>query len=247
MAIGPQQQRTVYYEAGPMPGPSHLVDQSMQLQQQQQPVPIIDFQEVPYSEGASWCSISYHEFDQRLGEKYQPSSFTVSVDGFTHPACSDRYCIGGLSNVNRNEFTEWVRRRIGRGVKLTYVDGEVYVECLSDASIFVSCPMMGLEEGKEYQERVSKVTHGSSVRVFNNSQFSRLLSSAATKGFEAVYKLTNYCTFRVSFVKGWGRNYKRQTILNAPSWVEVQLNGPLLWIDKVLRQMKPPQGCGSTS
>lgn len=141
--------------------------------------------------------------------------------------------------MNRNEQTELVRRRIGKGVKFTYVDGEVYVECLCSSSIFVSSPML--------QDCVSKVTNGSSIRVFSNAQFSKLLSDAVSKGFEEVYKLTNYCTFRVSFVKGWGRNYKRQTILNTPCWVEAQLNGPLLWIDEVLRQMRPPQGCGSTS
>lgn len=245
VGVGVTHPQAAYY-GEPIAGPSHsVVGPAMQPQQ---PVPTIDFQDVPYAEGSSWCSISYHEYDQRVGEKYQPSSLTVSVDGYTHPMCSDRFCIGGLSNVNRNEFTEWVRRRIGKGVKFTYVDGEVHVECLCDSSIFVSSPMLGMEEGKDTpQERVSKVTHGGSIRVFSNPQFSKLLSSAVSKGFEAVYKLTSYCTFRVSFVKGWGRSYKRQTILNTPCWVEVQLNGPLQWIDKVLRQMRPPQGCGSTS
>lgn len=208
----------------------------------------LDFTEIPFTDGLNWCSVSYHEYDTRVGEKYHPNCFCFSVDGYTHPMCSDRFCIGGISNINRNSFTEWVRRRIGRGVRFTYVDGEVYVECLSDSSIFVSTPMLGIEEGKDNVDRVTKITHGASVKVFSTPQFSKLLSNAAPQGFEAVYKLTGYCSFRVSFVKGWGRNYKRQSILKAPCWVEVQLNGPLQWIDKVLRQMRPPsQGCGSTS
>lgn len=221
-------------------GTSRPIDQSAPIS--------IDFAEVRFAEGKNWCSISYHEFGQRVGEKYKPNSYTISVDGYTHPRCSNRFCLGGLSNVNRNETTEWARRRIGKGVKLTYVDGEVYVECLCEASIFVASPMMFLgDSGDGTSEGVMKVVEGSSVKVFSTPQFSKLLSDAVPKGFEAVYKLTNYCTFRISFVKGWGKNYKRQTILSTPCWVEVQLNGPLQWIDKVLRQMRPPQGCGSTS
>lgn len=208
---------------------------------------MIDIQEVPYTEGAYWCSISYHEYDQRIGEKYHSNCRVVSVDGYTQPMCSDRFCIGGISNVNRNQFTEWVRRRIGRGVRFTYVDGEVYVEGLSESSIFVSNPLQTEEDGENLCEHVSKLTQGCSARVFSTQMFSKVLSDAVAKGFEAVYKLTNCCVIRVSFVKGWGRNYKRQSIFNTPCWVEVQLNGPLQWIDKVLRQMRPPTGCGSTS
>lgn len=231
--LSPLYRQSVYNQ--PVAGSSRNHDpQPMQEQ------PAENFQKIRFVEDPCWCSISYHEFDQSIGAKYQTSHFTVCVDGYTHPNCSDRFCIGGLSNVNRNDQTVMVRRKVGKGVKLTYVDGEVFVECLSDASIFISTPII--------QDSVSKITHGSSMKVFTNALFSKLLSDAVSRGFEDVYKLTNYCTFRVSFVKGWGRNYKRQTIMNTPCWVEVQLNGPLLWIDEVLRQMRPPQGgCGSTS
>lgn len=209
--------------------------------------PIIDIQEVPYTEGTFWCSISYHEYYQRIGEKYHSNCRIVCVDGYTQPMCSDRFCIGGISNINRDQFTEWVRRRIGRGVRFSYVDGEVYVEGLSESSIFVSNPLLIDETEDKLIDNVSKLTQGCSAKVFSTQEFSKLLTEAVTKGFEAVYKLTNCCVVRVSFVKGWGKNYKRQSIFNTPCWVEVQLNGPLQWIDKVLRQMRPPTGCGSTS
>lgn len=209
---------------------------------------MIDIQEVPYIEGTSWCSISYHEYDQRIGDKFHSNCWrVVSVDGYTQPLCTDRFCIGGISNINRNQFTEWVRRRIGRGVRLTYVDGEVYVEGLSEASVYVSSPLLAEEHGEVIKEHVSKLTHGCSAKVFSTQDFQKLLASAVSKGFEAVYKLTRACVIRVSFVKGWGPKYKRNLIYHTPCWVEVQLNGPLQWIDKVLRQMRPPTGCGSTS
>ena len=57
---------------------------------------------------------------------------SLKIDLFTV-----RFCLGQLSNVNRNSTIENTRRHIGKGVHLYYVGGEVYAECLSDSAIFV--------------------------------------------------------------------------------------------------------------
>merc|ERR1711892_1041048 len=162
---------------------------------------------VPYSEPIYWASIAYYELNSRVGEVYHANNHSVIIDGFTNPSNknNNRFCLGQLSNVNRNSTIENTRRHIGKGVHLYYVGGEVYAECLSDSAIFV-------------QSRNCNYHHG----------------------FEAVYELTKMCTIRMSFVKGWGAEYHRQDVTSTPCWIEIHLNGPLQWLDKVITQMGSP-------
>ena len=94
---------------------------------------------VPYQEPLYWSSIAYYELNSRVGEVYHANNHSVIIDGFTNPSNKNnkRFCLGQLSNVNRNSTIENTRRHIGKGVHLYYVGGEVYAECLSDSAIFV--------------------------------------------------------------------------------------------------------------
>lgn len=69
-----------------------------------------------YEEPKHWCSIVYYELNNRVGEAFHASSTSVLVDGFTDPSNNrNRFCLGLLSNVNRNSTIENTRRHIGKG------------------------------------------------------------------------------------------------------------------------------------
>lgn len=74
---------------------------------------LLDVEPVRYTEPTYWCSISYYELGTRVGETFHASVPTITVDGYTDPSSSERFCLGLLSNVNRCNVVETTRRNIG--------------------------------------------------------------------------------------------------------------------------------------
>ncbi|VDM35134.1 unnamed protein product [Hydatigera taeniaeformis] len=159
----------------------------------------------------NWCSVFYYELNNRVGDVFHASKPKFTVDGFTAPSLgTERFSLGGLSHVNRPPQVDMTRRHIGRGLNLLYISGEVFVECLSDAAIFVQSPSCN-RLNNWHPATVVKVPPRCNLRVFDNREFADLLSQSVTRNYETVFSLTHMCFIRISFVKGWGADYRYVT------------------------------------
>lgn len=208
-----------------------------------------NYTSVSYSEPTYWSSVAYYELNCRVGAVFNCNSPQLVVDGFTNPTpgAGDRFCLGQLSNVNRNSTIENTRKHIGKGLGLYYDGEEVHLQCLSNCAIFMQSIMFNITHNFN-ANAVAKVHPGNSLKIFDIRDFRQILESSVSKGYKAVYDLTKLCTVRISFVKGWGSDYHRADATSTPCWIEIHLHGPLQWLDKTLSHMgSPMDNIGSRS
>lgn len=203
---------------------------------------------VPYEETNAWCSIVYHEYDKVYGDVFHSTSHIVTIDCSNFSIAGCHFSLGSIINPDRAEEVIQCRNLIGQGVKLYYFGGEVFIESLSRLnSIFVQSVSCNFRQGWN-PSAVCRVGPNCSLKVFNSQEFAFQLSHSIQLGYEAVFSLTRMCTIRMSFTKGWGMEYRRQTITTTPVWLDIRLNGPLQWLDRVLVQMGSPNTkCTSVS
>ncbi|KAK2179901.1 hypothetical protein NP493_465g02009 [Ridgeia piscesae] len=135
-----------------------------------------------------WCTIAYFELDQQVGETFKvpANCTTVTVDGYTDPSSADRFCIGQLSNVHRTDTSERARLHIGKGVLLDLRgEGDVWIRCLSDHSVFVQSYYLDREAGRAPGDAVHKIYPSAYIKVFDLRQCHRQMQQQAASATAA--------------------------------------------------------------
>ena len=144
------------------------------------------------------------------------------------PSGGDRFCLGRLSNAHRTEAIDRARLRIGGGVILEKMnEGDVWIKCMNERGVFVQSNFLECHSGYAIHRKAF-------VKVFDlhqcyseiQKQAAEAAQTAAVRGTVAKgigVNLRRLSTLRLSFVKGWGPGYRRQSIKETPCWVEITL------------------------
>ena len=166
-----------------------------------------------------WCSLAYWELRQRSGPLYAVR--TPSVHVFESLPQGDGMCLAQIQQPScESDAILRVRDKIGAGLTLSQGQQAVWLYNRSDYPLFVNSPTL---EGPDARVTVvKKVPPGYSLQIFDYA-LSELLE--LTRGEPPTHDGPHdYHSIRISFAKGWGPHYSRQSITSCPCWIEVLLH-----------------------
>lgn len=200
-------------------------------------------------ESSAWASVLYFEYNIRLGPQFPAirTHDTAFVDGFTAPPNPNnnecRFSLGLISNINRKQDSELARRSIGNGISLQrkMINGysEIWIKNNSESSVFVQSATCSLSNNLHPATVIKIPSRYEAVKIFCEHFFVNYLESQKPGGHRRVECVSGLCSFRLSFVKGWGERYRRQTVTACPCWIEIHLHDPWMQLDAVLQEMIP--------
>ncbi|EDW44785.1 GM15202 [Drosophila sechellia] len=164
-----------------------------------------------------WCQIAYWEMAHRVGEFFHAKTNAVNIytDGIVASEV-DSMCLRDLTpagNQIHSEVVPTARHTVGLGVTLSLENGDVWIYNRGNTTIFVDSPTLA-----ENLDRVCKVMPGYCLKAFETNRAELL--SMREQGHHPMGPV-DYFSIKISFGKGWGRDYKRQDIMGCPCWLEV--------------------------
>ncbi|XP_050337579.1 mothers against decapentaplegic homolog 7 isoform X3 [Bactrocera neohumeralis] len=167
----------------------------------------------------SWCQVAYWELNERVGNRCSVHKPFVNIyaDGRGNNNDSQDFCLRDLTadkTTPPREDVECTRQKIGFGLILSQEPDGIWLYNRSMAPVFILSPTLN-----ESLSCVYKVTPGDCLKAFDINRAQSLICSSQFPGAEL--GPVNTRSICISFVKGWGKHYKRQNIMKCPCWLEI--------------------------
>lgn len=166
-----------------------------------------------------WLTLAYWERDKRVGNMYHGYDTTINIYESKSKGHTQGLCLKELHRTcEMNDPTKVVFRNIGEGIQVSLEDGSIWIYNKSTSPVFLNGELLQRLHHTQ-TPRVDKLPSGYGLKVFDCS------ANVASRQDLDKRRDETHC-LRVSFVKGFGRGYKRQTIMNCPCWVEMFFSLP---------------------
>uniref|UniRef100_A0A1I7XIY6 MH2 domain-containing protein n=1 Tax=Heterorhabditis bacteriophora TaxID=37862 RepID=A0A1I7XIY6_HETBA len=123
--------------------------------------------------------------------------------------------------------------------RISFENGRAHLTCLGESPVFVQSPLHAGRFGDDPATvyRLSGAQDANlecrTMEIFDETAFNLRIDQAKLQGYRHVYALQSLCIIRVSFVKGFGKLYRRMRILDTPCWIEVHFVNYLQKLDRV--------------
>ncbi|CAI2351098.1 unnamed protein product [Caenorhabditis sp. 36 PRJEB53466] len=185
-----------------------------------------------------WCKVHYYEFKQRIGNQFDARQNTFTIDGATGNSDEHRLSLSAQPPSKAAKSGQ-VRNLIGSGIKLTYRDGTIMLNVLSNQTTFVQCPYHNYLNGVPIEtvlrlrnDKGEKDANGiwvaeeqATVKLFNLRNFNQMKEHARGLAYKEAYRLLySFCSTRISFIKGFGTNYGGRAAYECASWLELHVS-----------------------
>jgi len=173
----------------------------------------------------TWCRLAYWEERSRVGHQVPISASAVQV--FSHQSRpqpgTDAMCLESLFSLNYKPSLATVRTRekIGLGLIINKDEEGVWCHNRTHVPIFVNSPTLDVPNSRTFN--VFKIPPGFSMQIFNfelSTVYKRMRDPSCYDGPFDPHSV------RLSFAKGWGQNYSRQSVECCPCWLEILLLPP---------------------
>ena len=161
-----------------------------------------------------WLMLAYWEHEQRVGNMYHGYEDTINIYESKSKGHRQGLCLKDLNRTcEMNDNTKIPFRNIGEGIQVSLEDGDIWVYNKSESPVFLNGELLQRLHHTD-TPRVDKLPSGYGRKVFDCN------ANVSTRQSLDKRREEQHC-LRVSFVKGFGRGYKRQTIMNCPCWIEM--------------------------
>lgn len=160
---------------------------------------------------APWVKLAYWEANVRVGTMYNGYERIINVYQTLTKDQGGGFCLNELERTHEmNGPTKLVFKNIGEGVQVSLEDGDVWIHNRSTSPVFINGELLQTLHHTRTPV-VQKLASGYGIKVFDCHDVPRNVNKRRSEPH----------SLRVSFVKGFGRGYKRQYITNCPCWIEM--------------------------
>ena len=134
----------------------------------------------------------------------------------------DKIGLGKSPLTSPSQLTE-TNSHLFTGVLLSRDEAGVWLHNRTEVPLFVNSPTLDIPNSRTFS--VFKIPPGYSMQIFNFQLSAVYQRTRDPSAYEGPY---DPHAMRLSFAKGWGQGYSRQSVECCPCWLEILLNPDML-------------------